>query len=335
VRSDGELEVTAPEGLRGTVDVEVITPAGANEPTAADQYTYLPPPPACAPVSLSVPAESPTTVSLSCAGEELVYDSPQAPSHGALSQLNSSSGTVLYTPAPGYSGPDSFTYTAHNAGGASAPATVTISVTPVLSKPTQGEATSAAATPTVNATVPAPTVERIRPDHGRAHTEVLVVGSGFAHVNAVDFGAGRRAKFNVLSPSRLTAVAPSETAGATVDITVTTPGGSSKTSHKDRFTYARRSRCSHRRPRSRQKASASGRAASGTGGQVCSTHTGGRARPLRRRSLRHDVSRASRAGQLSTSPVTRAAPRVKATSPAVVSRAVCQFPGGFPVTRKA
>ncbi|WP_189644632.1 putative Ig domain-containing protein [Luteimonas gilva] len=51
-----------------------------------------------------------------------------APAHGtaAISGLN-----VVYTPAAGYSGSDTFTYTAIGPGGTSAPATVTITVNPV------------------------------------------------------------------------------------------------------------------------------------------------------------------------------------------------------------
>ena len=48
------------------------------------------------------------------------------PAHGSLT-LNSD-GSFSYTPAPGYDGPDSFTYTAVDAGATSTPATVTIMV---------------------------------------------------------------------------------------------------------------------------------------------------------------------------------------------------------------
>ncbi|WP_407353942.1 putative Ig domain-containing protein [Luteimonas sp. R10] len=48
-----------------------------------------------------------------------------APSHGATSVSGTS---ITYTPATGYAGPDSFTYTASNDGGTSAPATVSITV---------------------------------------------------------------------------------------------------------------------------------------------------------------------------------------------------------------
>lgn len=53
---------------------------------------------------------------------------PDAPGHGtAVIQ----SGKIVYTPAPGYSGPDSFTYTITNSSGVSDTATVTIEVNPV------------------------------------------------------------------------------------------------------------------------------------------------------------------------------------------------------------
>ncbi|WP_233271958.1 autotransporter domain-containing protein [Paraburkholderia acidiphila] len=70
-----------------------------------------------------------------------------APSHGTAVASGTS---ITYTPATGYSGPDSFTYTATNSGGTSAPATVTItvgaptlSITPAtLTAPTVGVAYS-------------------------------------------------------------------------------------------------------------------------------------------------------------------------------------------------
>jgi hypothetical protein len=49
-----------------------------------------------------------------------------APIHGTAT---ASGATILYTPDTGYIGADSFTYTATNAAGTSAPATVSITVT--------------------------------------------------------------------------------------------------------------------------------------------------------------------------------------------------------------
>ena len=58
-----------------------------------------------------------------------------APSHGTISNFNPSTGTLSYTPAPGFVGTDSFTYTATANGPNSAqpaatsnPTTVTITV---------------------------------------------------------------------------------------------------------------------------------------------------------------------------------------------------------------
>jgi hypothetical protein len=56
-----------------------------------------------------------------------------APANGSLTLL--SNGGFSYTPASGFSGTDSFTYTAGDADLASAPATVTITVTPVAVTP--------------------------------------------------------------------------------------------------------------------------------------------------------------------------------------------------------
>jgi cyclophilin family peptidyl-prolyl cis-trans isomerase len=60
------------------------------------------------------------------------------PSHGTISSFDSSKGTFVYTPQPGYSGPDSFQYRAQDtfSSANSAPATVTINVTPPPTTPT-------------------------------------------------------------------------------------------------------------------------------------------------------------------------------------------------------
>ncbi|MFG3757383.1 Ig-like domain-containing protein, partial [Klebsiella pneumoniae] len=47
------------------------------------------------------------------------------PTHGTATV---SGGSITYTPNPSYSGMDSFTYTASNAGGTTAPATITVTV---------------------------------------------------------------------------------------------------------------------------------------------------------------------------------------------------------------
>ncbi len=86
--------------------------------------------PACTGLATTVAQGGSTLVTLSCTGDGIRYEPPSAPAHGAISGFDATGGTLTYTPAPGYSGADSFTFTASNAGGVSDPATVSVTVTP-------------------------------------------------------------------------------------------------------------------------------------------------------------------------------------------------------------
>jgi hypothetical protein len=82
-----------------------------------------------------------------------------------------------------------------------------------------------------------PTVSTVSPSSGppRGGTSVIITGVNLTGATAVKFGSEPAAKFTVRSATSITAVSP---AGAgTVDITVTTPGGTSPTVSTDRFTY--------------------------------------------------------------------------------------------------
>ena len=59
------------------------------------------------------------------------YAITTAPAHGSAA-LNAATGAVTYTPAPGYSGPDSFTFdaTSSHGTGAAAAATITVAARP-------------------------------------------------------------------------------------------------------------------------------------------------------------------------------------------------------------
>jgi DNA-binding beta-propeller fold protein YncE len=88
--------------------------------------------PVCTGVSVAVPYQTPTPLTLSCAdadGKPVGFSIEGGPSHGSLGAVGAG-GQVTYTPAAGYSGPDSFTFTAHNEDGTAAPAIATISVGP-------------------------------------------------------------------------------------------------------------------------------------------------------------------------------------------------------------
>ena len=86
--------------------------------------------------------------------------------------------------------------------------------------------------------VPPPTVTKVTPASGpvTGQTSVTVTGTSLGGASAVYFGAVRAASVAAVSATRLTAVAPAEKAG-TVNVTVTTPGGTSAASSADRFLF--------------------------------------------------------------------------------------------------
>jgi hypothetical protein len=86
--------------------------------------------------------------------------------------------------------------------------------------------------------VAAPTVSSVDPNAGPVDggTSVTITGAGFTGATEVDFG-GIAAGFVVNSDTSITAVSPAPSAG-TVDVTVTTFGGTSAASATDQFTYA-------------------------------------------------------------------------------------------------
>ena len=67
-------------------------------------------------------------------------------------------------------------------------------------------------------------------------TSVTITGTSFSGASAVSFGGTAAASFKVDSATSITAVSPAHASG-TVDVTVTTPGGTSAIVSKDRFKY--------------------------------------------------------------------------------------------------
>jgi hypothetical protein len=84
----------------------------------------------------------------------------------------------------------------------------------------------------------APTVTGVNPNTGptTGGTTVTITGTNLTGATAVMFGTVAATSFTVNSDTSITAVAPAESAG-TVDVTVTTPGGTSATSSADQYTY--------------------------------------------------------------------------------------------------
>ncbi|WP_326543303.1 IPTL-CTERM sorting domain-containing protein [Pseudorhodoferax sp.] len=101
-------------------DVTVVTPP----PTvSADSYTTT----ANTPLSVAAPGVLANDVT---SGGAMTAALATPPTNGTIT-LNAD-GSFLYTPNSGYTGADSFTYTASSGGSPSAPATATVTVTPAV-----------------------------------------------------------------------------------------------------------------------------------------------------------------------------------------------------------
>jgi len=83
-----------------------------------------------------------------------------------------------------------------------------------------------------------PIVRSIVPDHGpqSGGTSVLLRGSNIVNATAVDFGGTPASTFTIRSQNSLMVTSPPGT--GTVDVTVTTPDGTSGIASADQFSYA-------------------------------------------------------------------------------------------------
>lgn len=127
VAADGSFNYVPTAGYTGT-DTFDYTIADVNGTTSSATAT-IQVNPVAAPDSYATPADTPLTISDLTANDNptsMTVQSITAASHGTA--VLNGDGTVTYTPNAGYTGSDSFSYTAATAGGRTATATVTLSV---------------------------------------------------------------------------------------------------------------------------------------------------------------------------------------------------------------
>jgi len=204
VVSDTSITAVSPAGT-GVVNVTVTSPIATSATSAADLFTYGPL------VSSISPTSGPAT------GGTLV----------TITGLEFTGATAVdFGPTPA----ESFTVVSSTSITAVSPAgtgTVDVTVTAL-------GATSP--TSTADLFTYAPTVTGISPTQGAAGggTFVTITGTGFAGATAVDFGT-TAAAFEIESATLILAESPAGT--GVVDVTVTTPAGTSATSPADQFTY--------------------------------------------------------------------------------------------------
>lgn len=213
VASDTSLTVVVPAHAAGQVDVVVTTPVGTNTNTTADNYTYSNAPFITDISPAAGPAAGGTVVTITGVG----FTGATAVTFGgtAATTFTVNSSTQITATAP-----------AHATG------TVNVVVTgPDGSSPTDG-------TDDDYTYGSAPTITSISPTNGptAGGTTVTITGTGFTGATAVMFGSVAATSFTVVSDTQITAVSPAEANGV-VQISVTTPLGTTADTAADNFTY--------------------------------------------------------------------------------------------------
>ncbi len=203
------ITAVAPAGS-GAVDVSVTTPAGTSSPNpSADTFTYAAPAPTVTNLSPSSgPATGDTAVTLTGTGLAGATAVDFGVAAGIVTADSGTSITVLSPPGSG-------------------PVQVTVTV---------GGVTSSGAAFTYDP-VPAPSITAIAPATGprSGGTTVTITGTNLWSTGAVSFGSQPAFFYNV-SATSITAVAPA--GSGAVDVTVTTPAGTSTANPAaDTFTY--------------------------------------------------------------------------------------------------
>jgi alpha-tubulin suppressor-like RCC1 family protein len=209
VNSPSSITAVAPAGT-GVVDVTVTTPGGTSAASPGDQFSYLP----------SVSAVSPPEGNPS-GGTEVTITGRNL---GAASAVKF-----------GSSGAAKFTVNSETSITAiSPPGTGTVDITVTTPGGTSAASPGDQYAYAVSALRPA--VSGVSPREAPAAASVTITGTHFLGAAAVKFGANRASSFTVNAEgTSITAVAPAGT--GTVDVTVTTPAGTSATNAGDRFSY--------------------------------------------------------------------------------------------------
>jgi hypothetical protein len=216
---DESIFVNSPTGTAGTtVDVTVTTPWGTSPVVNADRFTYS------GAITPRVDAISPNR------GPAVGGQNISLFGAGFAGATSVAFGTVAAS------------FTVYDDGNinATAPAGTAGTVVDVRVTTSAGTSGMALQDQYRYLSLGSPEVDAVTPNRGPAAggTSVIIVGSGLFNPTSVMFGATPATTFSASSDGTvMTATSPSGTAGTTVDIVVTTSGGSSPAGSSDRFTY--------------------------------------------------------------------------------------------------
>ena len=241
VGSDSQITIASfPSGAAATVHITVTTVGGTSATSSADQYTYVPPPS----VNGVAPPTGPTG-----GGSSVTVTGTTFESAGEYTTTSVLVGThnITATPCPGTPTVPCFTVnSATSITIVDVPAHAVGAVDITVTTP---EGTSAISSADQYTYEPIPAVSSVSPNAGVAAggNTVTVTGTLFTDVTAVSVGS-----VNITTPCPVTPTAPCfvvnsatlisiedfPAGSGNVDITVTTPGGTSPISAADVYAYA-------------------------------------------------------------------------------------------------
>jgi large repetitive protein len=208
--SDMQITATAPPGSAGPVNVTVTNVGGPS--ITSGSYTYVAAPTVSAVSPGSGPGGGGTPVTIT--GSH--FTGATAVSFGVNAATNVTVGSDSQITATAPTGSGTVDVTVTTPGGTSATS--------------EADAFTYVGVPTVTAIAPStgPTV---------GGTFVTITGTNFSNATSVQFGTMASVDFSIKSATQIVAAVPLAPSVETVDITVTSPGGTSPTSSADLFTY--------------------------------------------------------------------------------------------------
>ncbi len=209
VNSDNSITAVSPSGS-GNVDVTVTTPVTKTATTPADTFMYAQRPTVTEVTPKSGPESGGTEVTIT--GTNFTSESTVhfGSTPASSVKVNSASSITAFSPE----GAGTLNVIVTNTGG-----------------------TSMVSSADKFTYLPPPVVTAVSPHEGSelGGTTVTITGSNFREVSAVKFGSTGATNVKVNSETSIEAESPP--GSGTVNVTVTTPGGTSTTSSADEFTY--------------------------------------------------------------------------------------------------
>ncbi|MCE0539506.1 IPT/TIG domain-containing protein [Kineosporia rhizophila] len=210
INSLTSITAVAPPGT-STVDVRVVNPTASSANTAADDYTYVPKPV----ITAMNPTRGPTAggTSVTITGTNLTGATGVSFGGTAATSFSVDSATQITAVAP---------------AGSAGPVDVRVNTSGGQSDVVTADEYTYVAVPTVSGL--SPSVGDLA-----GGTSVTISGTGLANATAVKFG-NASAAITANTGTSITVTAPAGSAG-TVDVAVTTAGGTSANTSADNFTY--------------------------------------------------------------------------------------------------